>query len=286
MPPLSSVRAAWAWGNSAANTGQVSGAAGSSGRAASITAAVASRQAAASSAGIWSAVKTKAGSRDLPLLGLARHALAARKKQQEADRVKLGSAWADTGLVFTTRTGRPIEPRNLVRSFVRVRDTHGIRKIRHTTASLLKDLKVPPRDAQIILGHAHISTTQQIYIHVDKAARRKALTRLNKLLGARNEPLLWSALVVNRRYQDLGRVVFAGGAGGSRTPDPLLANRWQDVHRRPSPQVTVLKRAPASVQIRVGCCTFPLYSPAGSAAARERCSTVRRTPGSFLRRAW
>src|SRR5215470_19996779 len=32
-------------------------------------------------------VKTKAGSRDLPLLSLASQALAARKKQQEADRV-------------------------------------------------------------------------------------------------------------------------------------------------------------------------------------------------------
>ncbi|HET9255094.1 MAG TPA: site-specific integrase [Pseudonocardiaceae bacterium] len=101
---------------------------------------------------------------------------------------RLGSTWADTGLVFTTRTGRPIEPRNLVRSFVRIRDSHGIRKIRvhairHTTASLLKDLGVPARNTQIILGHAHISTTQQIYTHVDEAARREALTRLNKLLG-------------------------------------------------------------------------------------------------------
>jgi integrase len=132
-------------------------------------------------------VKTRAGSRDLPLIGLARGAFLARQKQQEADRIKLGSAWADTGLVFTTRTGRPIEPRNLVRSFVRIRDSHGIRKIRvhairHTTASLLKDLGVPARDTQIILGHAHISTTQQVYTHVDEAARREALTRLNKLL--------------------------------------------------------------------------------------------------------
>jgi integrase len=133
-------------------------------------------------------LKTRAGSRDLPLIGLARGALLARKEQQEADRTKLGSAWADTGLVFTTRTGRPIEPRNLVRSFVRIRDSHSIRKIRlhairHTTASLLKDLGVPARDTQIVLGHAHISTTQQIYTHVDEAARRDALTRLNKLLG-------------------------------------------------------------------------------------------------------
>src|SRR5215831_643203 len=133
-------------------------------------------------------VKTRAGSRDLPLLGLAAHALAARAKQQVADRMKLGSGWADTGLVFTTRTGRPIEPRNLVRSFIRIRDSNSIRKIRlhairHTTASLLKDLGVPARDTQIILGHAHVSTTQQIYTHVDEAARREALTRLNKLLG-------------------------------------------------------------------------------------------------------
>ncbi len=55
--------------------------------------------------------------------------------------------------------------------------------LRHTTASLLKDLKVPARDAQIILGHAHISTTQQIYTHVDEVARRDALTKLNELLG-------------------------------------------------------------------------------------------------------
>ena len=128
------------------------------------------------------------GSAHLAALGLAGRALTARTKQQDADRVKLGSAWADTGLVFTTRTGKPIEPRNFVRSFVRIRDSHGIRKIRlhairHTTASLLKDLGVPARDTQIILGHAHISTTQQVYTHVDEAARREALRRLNKLLG-------------------------------------------------------------------------------------------------------
>jgi len=111
-----------------------------------------------------------------------------RPHKQDADRMKLGSAWASTGLVFTTRTGKPIEPRNFVRSFARIRDSNGIREIRlhairHTTASLLKDLGVPARDTQIILGHAHISTTQQIYTHVDEAARREALLRLNKPLG-------------------------------------------------------------------------------------------------------
>jgi integrase len=132
-------------------------------------------------------VKTRAGSRDLPL-GLAAQALTDRREAQQRDRERLGSAWAEAGLIFTTRTGLGVEPRNLVRSFARICDDNGIRRIRvhvlrHTTASLLKKLAVPPKDAQVILGHAHISTTQQIYTHVDDAAKRDAITRLNKLLG-------------------------------------------------------------------------------------------------------
>jgi integrase len=57
-----------------------------------------------------------------------------------------------------------------------------VHHLRHTTASLLKKLRVPPRDAQMIMGHAHISTTMQIYTHVDDEARSEALTGLNDLL--------------------------------------------------------------------------------------------------------
>lgn len=133
-------------------------------------------------------VKTQAGERDLPLIRLAKEALRIRQEQQAADQAKLGDAWGDTGLAFATRTGSPVELRNLVRSFARICDNAGLRKIRvhalrHTTASLLKDLDVPARDAQTILGHAHISTTQQIYTHVDEIACRDAFGRLNRLLG-------------------------------------------------------------------------------------------------------
>jgi hypothetical protein len=49
--------------------------------------------------------------------------------------------------------------RNLVRSFPRICDDNGIRRIqahalRHTTASLLKALGVPAKNAQVIPGHA------------------------------------------------------------------------------------------------------------------------------------
>ena len=134
-------------------------------------------------------VKTRAGSRDLPLIGLAKDALGTRRQAQDADRASLGRCWTDTGLVFTTRTGRPVEPRNLVRSFMRhlpgrqdPPDT-GTRAPAHHRVAPLKDLGVPARDAQVILGHAHITTTQQIYTHVDEVARLGALTKLNQLLG-------------------------------------------------------------------------------------------------------
>jgi integrase len=119
---------------------------------------------------------------------MARAALLARQQKQAADREAFGRAWQDTGLVFTTRSGLPLEPRNLVRSFRRICDDHKIRVIkvhhlRHTTASLLKKLRVPPRDTQMILGHAQFTTTMQVYTHVDEEARNVALTGLNDLLS-------------------------------------------------------------------------------------------------------
>jgi hypothetical protein len=77
----------------------------------------------------------------------------------------------------------------------------------------------------------------------------------------------------SKHFSDLGE------ARGTRTPGPLLANRRHHVQRRPSPQVTVLGRAPGSVQIRACCCTFPLYSPPGTPAVQERCGSPRRVPG-------
>jgi integrase len=134
-------------------------------------------------------IKTSAGRRDLPLLPQAKDALAARRDRQAADHLALGEAWQDTGLIFTTRTGRPIEPRNLVRSFHRICDANGLRAakvhhLRHTTATLLKNLGVPARDAQLILGHSRMTVTLEIYTHEDKQAQRDALGKIGDALHA------------------------------------------------------------------------------------------------------
>ncbi|HSR85030.1 MAG TPA: tyrosine-type recombinase/integrase, partial [Streptosporangiaceae bacterium] len=76
----------------------------------------------------------------------------------------------------------------VVRSFRRVCEDHKIlvltvHQLRHTTAWLLKQLHVLPRDAQMILGHAQFTTTMQIYTHVGEEARDQARTGPNDLLS-------------------------------------------------------------------------------------------------------
>lgn len=116
-----------------------------------------------------------------------------RRTVQEADREELGRAWQDTRLIFTTRTGRPIEPRNLARSFRRICESNGLRVIklhhlRHTTATLLKNIKVSARDAQLILGHSRLAVTLEIYTHEDRDAQREAPSRISEALGSADMP--------------------------------------------------------------------------------------------------
>ena len=83
--------------------------------------------------------------------------------QQDADRIGAGDGWIETGLVFTTQHGTPIEPRNFNRSFdtrcakadvprIRVRDT------RRACAPILTELGVHPAVVLRILQHAKLAT--------------------------------------------------------------------------------------------------------------------------------
>ena len=173
-------------------------------------------------------VKTDAGNRDLPLLGLAHEALAAHKIRYHAMRDAAGTGWVDNGLIFTTKTGRPIEPKNFLRSFQRICRQHGVRVIRihdvrHTTATLLKDLGVQARDAQLILGHAHVSTTQQLYQHVDMDARREALGKVERLFWrATSGSRCRQILPQTRELVDQTTSLLSGTPGRIRTCDPLV----------------------------------------------------------------
>jgi len=134
-------------------------------------------------------VKTETSEAPLPLPRLCVIALNIRRQQRDADRARAGNAWIETGLVFTTRHGTPVEPRNFNRSFSRcvasakvpVITVHGTRK---TCGSLLAALDVHPRVAMQILRHSKIAVTMEIYTEVPSAATREALGKLGQWLDS------------------------------------------------------------------------------------------------------
>ena len=139
-------------------------------------------------------LKTKTSRRDEPLLPTAREVLLEQREMQAKARADAGSEWQGTGgddeLVFTTKTGRPVESHNLHRSFLRICQQHGLRRItihglRHSNATAQKNLQIHARDIQAILGHGDVRTTG-IYEHVDMDSKRKALGRMERALFAGN----------------------------------------------------------------------------------------------------
>jgi integrase len=116
-------------------------------------------------------------------------ALRARRRAQDEARAAAGDGWQETGLVFTTASGRPVEPSNFRRSFANACDKAGVRKVhvhatRKTCASLLVALDVHPRVAMQILRHSQISVTMNVYSEVSSEETRKALKRLGDRLDS------------------------------------------------------------------------------------------------------
>ncbi|MFJ9693658.1 tyrosine recombinase XerC [Kitasatospora sp. NPDC101183] len=130
--------------------------------------------------------KTASSLRTLPLPPLVLEALRAHRERQAQERVAAGERWKDTGLVFTSRVGTPIEPDNLRRSWYPLRDRLGLslrfHDLRHTCVTLLLDLGVPPHIVRQIAGHSDIGVTMKVYAHASLDEQRKALGSLSDKL--------------------------------------------------------------------------------------------------------
>ncbi|MGC5017094.1 tyrosine-type recombinase/integrase [Micromonospora sp. DT47] len=75
------------------------------------------------------------------------------------EREAAGDRWHEHGLLFTTKIGTPIEPRNIHRHFDQLCERAGVRRIRvhdlrHSCATLLYDQGVPLERIQDVLGHS------------------------------------------------------------------------------------------------------------------------------------
>lgn len=175
-------------------------------------------------------VKTSAGRRTLPLIDAVRGPLEAMYRERFGEEPPMNGSPSPhaSELVFLSKTGTWVDPKNFVRTFHEYRQAAELPRItvhhtRHTAATMLKNLGVPARDAQLILGHAHITTTQQLYQHGDTAGQSKALEQMGRQLLAGgtavkecgNDELSTGEGATNR-------ALTPGGSSGDRTRDTLL----------------------------------------------------------------
>jgi integrase len=144
-------------------------------------------------------VETKsAKSRPIHLPAACLAALTRHKAKQEEERQWAGSRWKDTGYVFTTRKGTPMDARDLLRDYYRItrpKTKPGeepiklpfppirFHDLRHSTATILLAQGVAPKYITELLGHSQVSFTMQVYAHVLPEAQKAVATKMDEILN-------------------------------------------------------------------------------------------------------
>jgi integrase len=134
--------------------------------------------------------KTKSSCRVLSLPDLLVAKLREHRTKQLQEKLAAGSEWKESGLVFTTSFGTPIDPRNVKRTLDRILDKaklphFRVHDLRHFCASLLLAQGVELNVVSQILGHTQISITADIYTHVLPQTQKAAIDLLDSPLTAK-----------------------------------------------------------------------------------------------------
>lgn len=149
--------------------------------------------------------KTQSGNRDIPLTETARKSLIKQKEidfmtgrrliEQEVEGMK--------GFVFINSKGMPILPfnfnamlRNVVNSYNKKEIARAKREnrelellphisahiLRHTACTRMAEAGIDPKTLQYIMGHGDISTTMDIYNHVDSVRVQNEMKKLENII--------------------------------------------------------------------------------------------------------
>ncbi|MDR1560001.1 MAG: site-specific integrase [Clostridiales bacterium] len=130
--------------------------------------------------------KTASSVRSVPLLPYMSELLKSVKKRQDERGNKTG--YEDNNLVFATRSGKPLDPRNTQRAFQVVLKRAGlsgfhIHCLRHTFATRGLEHGIELRVLQELLGHSTIKVTSDLYTHVLPDMKKDSIMKLKDAIA-------------------------------------------------------------------------------------------------------
>ena len=127
------------------------------------------------SAAVWRSVrahgdtKTEKSRRTLALPEMAVNALWTHRTRQADERAAVGLTWSDRDLVFSTRSGAPLDAANVRREFraackaAKIGEGWTPRELRHSFVSLMSSSGVPVEEIARLAGHSSSRTTEVVY---------------------------------------------------------------------------------------------------------------------------
>jgi integrase len=131
--------------------------------------------------------KSDKSRRGIMLPAIAVSALAAHFGRREQEIRWAVEGWKESGYLFTTTRGTPLDARSVIRKFHQILKAAQLPRmrfhdLRHSAATLLLAQGVSPRYISDLLGHAQVSFTMQTYAHVLPHVQREVAAKMDEIL--------------------------------------------------------------------------------------------------------
>ena len=131
--------------------------------------------------------KTESGKRTIPLPENVVSVLKRWRIKQLREKLKLGKSYTNSGRVFTSTTGTPLEQRNVSRRLSQLASKANIphvnpHALRHTYATRMLEAGVHPKVVQELMGHKDITLTLNTYSHVMPEIKQAAAQAINSTI--------------------------------------------------------------------------------------------------------
>ena len=139
-------------------------------------------------------MKNKSSRRTLPLPDPVVEMLQVQKEHREVYRKMFQGSYSTQYLDYlcVNQLGELLRPSYVTDHFRELLEKYGLRHIRfhdlrHTFASLLINQDVPLINVSNFLGHSDLSTTANIYAHLDKASKQASAAVISDILQGENQ---------------------------------------------------------------------------------------------------